>query len=113
MWQIGIIIVACFFVATVSTVKGMEYVRSRLQIAPVDSFEVEYMLRKKSVWNDFKAGNVTCAACGVTISFHNLGTLAEDEASGEIEFVCKNPSCLESYLRQLEADMWDCEDAAS
>ena len=113
MWPFEIILVVGFFVATISTAKGIEFVRSRLQVAPVDSFEVEHLLRKRSIWTDFNLGKITCAACGSMISFQNLGTLAEDDMNGEIEFVCKNPSCLELYMRQLEADMWDCEENAS
>ncbi|NHI83311.1 MAG: hypothetical protein EAX81_03295 [Candidatus Thorarchaeota archaeon] len=113
MWPFELIIVVGFFIATISTAKGIGYVRSRLQMDPVDAFEVEYILRKRKVWKDFELGRMTCAACGNAISFQNLGTLAEDEMNGEIEFVCKNPSCLELYMRQLEEKMWDCEEDAS
>lgn len=99
--------------ATISTAKGISIVWSRLQPAPTDSFEVEGMLRHRQLWRRFVSGEIRCSTCDVVVSFENLGTLSEDVSTDELEFICRNPECLDRYLNALESTVWNDKDNAS
>lgn len=112
MWNIVLVAVSSFII-TVSTIHGIDYVRRRYALTPVDSFDMEGLLRSKNLWDMFKSDEIKCAGCGNVISFANLGTVAEDEHTGEIELICRKPACLGTYIESIEALMWGSSDDAS
>lgn len=111
MWQLLLTIVG-IFVATVGMYEGVDYVR-KTYFEPADSLDVEILLRKRGLWNAFSSGEIKCAGCGGTVSFANLGTLVEPEGKDRIDFVCRNPICLENYIREYESKMWSVSENAS
>lgn len=101
------------FVAAVGAYEGIDYVRHRLQLAPVDSYDVEGMLRKRNLWKPFKDGEILCAGCGEPVSFGNLGTIVRERTTGKLDLVCRKPTCLSKYMNDLEMKMWDAPENAS
>lgn len=112
MWQL-LLFTVCALLAGVGAYHGLEYFRDRFDITPVDSLDVESLLRQRGMWDAFISHQIRCVVCGEIVTFGTLGSIAEDETSHEIDIVCRNPDCLGAYVRRLEADMWDTVGRAS
>ncbi len=101
MWSALLIIVGSIVTAT-GAVRGAMYLRERYGIHPADSYDVEGLLKRRGLWELFRSGGLQCVICRSPVTFANLGTIAEDESTGDIDLICRKPVCLSRYIAEVE-----------
>jgi len=90
-----------FFGLAALTVKATNYFADRW--TPADKIDVEKILRRYNLWEQFKSGKLHCVSCNRLATFDTLGLLIED--SGGLIIVCKDPACVVEYFRGEEAHL--------
>ncbi len=104
MWSILLFIVGSI-VTVAGAACGAMYLRERYGARPVDSYDVEGLFKRKGLWGLFRSGGLQCVICGEPVTFANLGTIAEDESTGDVDLICRQPVCLSRYIARVEDDI--------
>ncbi len=76
----------------------MALISRKKHLNPSTKFDIRSLLSKYNLWRSFKSNMLSCEICDCIISFNNLGTTFEDIGLSKIFLVCKNPTCIKTYL---------------
>lgn len=63
--------------------------------------QLEEILTKLGVWEDFCKGTITCSKCKRVIDINNLGIFIPQRGKGGIRqlvFYCNDPKCINDVL---------------